>query len=847
MPENGDLSAPSHPPSAAPARSMSPQSGLATEQKASLKRRAQAGPENKITKRRAARACSSCRARKVRCDVVEHSPCGNCRWDNVECIVEESRRRKKNVGYHGPSTVGSRAAGRTEALRPGISAAVPISTTANATKPVPALGYLDQAASGAFSVPPEGQATVQPMCQPAGGGYTTAGSELSSAVLSALGTLSSGIPITVPLATGQGNPLVGSLSEQAIRLPPFIKPIPDRIALEDRQFLLQKGAFTLPNLRLQNALLRAYVEYVHPYMPVMELHEFLNAINHRDGASGQVSLILYQAVMFVATAFVDEGILKDAGYPSRKDARKTLFARTRLLYDFDYETDRLVLVQALLLMTYWYETPDDQKDTWHWMGVAISLAHTIGLHRDPANTIMAPRKQKLWKRVWWSCFMRDRLIALGMRRPTRIKIEDFDVPMLTESDLEIEALPEDNQLLGPDCALIRDVEMQRQLAAMCVEKAMLCVLIGHMLKAQYSVLSRENISAENTTNSTMMLFPNKNPNNAEDVQKVDRELAAWFQNLPECCRHQPLDSLTITEGNKPLAVQRNLLHMVYHTTVSALHRPLFLPASPANARSIPPQVQETARQRVRHAAEHITIMADELNRYGLEQYLPTTGVTVILPAMIIHLVDMKSPNLEARARATQGFKVCYNVMGNLRSTYAAADFATGFLDAALRKAALVNPAEAAPVVPEVLNRSPMPTVSMPAQMPERASTPPPEDAPSLHLTDDNPFQAGQPFLLPAKDSGADLDMLAGNTPPRTDPESETTHVVGGGLEYTATGTGAGAGSFPGNAFDFDQWLQFPAEGVNTSDDTFMDMFGDHAAAAADSGGLSMDWMGSMQQ
>lgn len=49
---------------------------------------------NKVTKRRAPRACASCRARKVRCDVVEQFPCGNCRWDNVDCIVHESRRRK---------------------------------------------------------------------------------------------------------------------------------------------------------------------------------------------------------------------------------------------------------------------------------------------------------------------------------------------------------------------------------------------------------------------------------------------------------------------------------------------------------------------------------------------------------------------------------------------------------------------------------------------------------------------------------------------------------------------------------------------------------------------------------
>ncbi|KJK90644.1 hypothetical protein H633G_05443 [Metarhizium anisopliae BRIP 53284] len=80
--------------------------------KSNSKKRASAGEESsgpqKVTKRRAARACVSCRARKVRCDVVEGAPCGNCRWDNVECIVQESRRRKKNLVT--PSAVGPGAA-----------------------------------------------------------------------------------------------------------------------------------------------------------------------------------------------------------------------------------------------------------------------------------------------------------------------------------------------------------------------------------------------------------------------------------------------------------------------------------------------------------------------------------------------------------------------------------------------------------------------------------------------------------------------------------------------------------------------------------------------------------------
>lgn len=52
-------------------------------------------PHGRSVKRRASKACQCCRARKVRCNVTEHgAPCTNCRLDEVECIVSESRRKK---------------------------------------------------------------------------------------------------------------------------------------------------------------------------------------------------------------------------------------------------------------------------------------------------------------------------------------------------------------------------------------------------------------------------------------------------------------------------------------------------------------------------------------------------------------------------------------------------------------------------------------------------------------------------------------------------------------------------------------------------------------------------------
>lgn len=114
------------------------------------------------------------------------------------------------------------------------------------------------------------------------------------------------------------------------QLPAFVKPLPGRLTSDDVKYLHAKGALSLPELGLQNALLQAYVEFVHPYMPLIELHDFLNAIHSRDGLCGQISLFLYHAVMFAATAFVDIRHLQEAGYPTRKAARKFYFAKTRV-------------------------------------------------------------------------------------------------------------------------------------------------------------------------------------------------------------------------------------------------------------------------------------------------------------------------------------------------------------------------------------------------------------------------------------------------------------------------------------------------------------------------------------
>ncbi|KAJ5558153.1 hypothetical protein N7535_008369 [Penicillium sp. DV-2018c] len=624
---------------------------------------------NRPVKRRASKACCCCRARKVRCDVVENgSPCTNCRLDQVECVVTESKRRKKSrveAENHSesPEALEDNPFHRLSDLS-GLTDLAP-------TSPSQASVDLDQ-----------GQHMPHLL-------YQNQAQRIGSDDLYRRRMAPNpAVPASMPLANVTTqiqqllDPNFGNARPASGYLPDYIRGLPTRLQKEDIDYLAAKGALTIPDATLRNELLKSYIHYVHTYMPLLDLEEFLQTIVHNDGIH-RISLLLFQAVMFAGVAFIDMKHLQAAGYQTRKVARKVFFQRARLLYDFDYEVDRISLVQSLLLMTYWYETPDDQKDTWHWMGVSLSLAHTIGLHRDPGNSRMDVRRQRMWKRIWWSTYTRDRLIALGMRRPMRVKDDDCDVPMLSLDDFEFHPFSPEVVAMVGNSEILQNVSHQRELALMFIEKAKLCLCVSHVLSAQYSVLSHK---FGGTMETTMMLVPKKSTTETFEVRSCDQELEDWLANLPIETQYTPSSGSKLSEADEVLHSHRALLKMVYLTTSSALHRPQVLPAIPYP--STDAELQDISRNKVRYAAVEITAIAQDLHCLDLTRYYPTTGVTVLLPAVIIHLLDIKSTDPSIRMTSLQRFYQCMRILQRLREIYASADFATSFLEAAIRKAGI---------------------------------------------------------------------------------------------------------------------------------------------------------------
>ncbi|KAI9727575.1 MAG: hypothetical protein M1828_006517 [Chrysothrix sp. TS-e1954] len=476
------------------------------------------------------------------------------------------------------------------------------------------------------------------------------------------------------------NPTLMSPALSETLLPDYVKPLPSRLGHDEAAFLLKKGALSLPPLELRNALLQSFVEHVDPFMPIVDIDEFLQNLDVGDGSIGHVSLLVLQAVMFTASAFVDMQYLKRAGYMTRKDARRAFYTRTRLLYDFDYETDRVSLVQALLMMTYWYESPDDQKDTWHWMGLAISTAQTIGLNRNPARLDGHRRRQ--WKRIAWTLLIRDRVIALGMRKVPRVSMAEFDVPMLTLEDCKTKPLPAGLFCVSSDCAVARNVDVRTSLAKLFIAQAQLALCIGRVLAALYSV-SEQSMNEEGKARTSDTLVPKHEANEAAVIDACNTELDTWFESLPSEARLPEKPKSNNPSEDSAITVNRALLHMIYHTAISALHRPQA--SQTAFGTKLSPDAERSV-EIVHNAARQTTAVAQSLLRSNLARFLPTTGVTVMLPAITSHIMDIKSPSAKTRRIGLTSFCHCIQIMARLRDIYAAADFTIRLIELAIRKA-----------------------------------------------------------------------------------------------------------------------------------------------------------------
>lgn len=179
-------------------------------------------------------------------------------------------------------------------------------------------------------------------------------------------------------------------------------PLDMRRKVAKVQALRKDGALSFPSNSACETLFRAYFTWFHPCFPIMKRITFYNSY-----ISKTTSPLLLQSILFVGASYCNEKTLQGIGMPDRYEARSTFYNRAKDIYDADYETDKVIVCQALFLMSFWRAGPLLEKDTRHWLGAAISLAQTKGMHRSSVTSFS---DAKLRKRIWWSLYVRHSLI-----------------------------------------------------------------------------------------------------------------------------------------------------------------------------------------------------------------------------------------------------------------------------------------------------------------------------------------------------------------------------------------------------------------------------------------------------
>ncbi|KAH6894230.1 fungal-specific transcription factor domain-containing protein [Thelonectria olida] len=192
---------------------------------------------------------------------------------------------------------------------------------------------------------------------------------------------------------------------------------------------------SVPEPEIRDALVSAYFEHIHPFLPFLSKDDFINADSGK-----RPPLLLYQAVMMAGAHACSHPIVAE----NRHWLKSVLFRRASMLFHIRHETDRTHLMQAAILFT-WY-TGDGDTVTggpYYWSGIASRIGCGLGAHRR--GTRLLAQDNLSFKLSWWSAFVCDVFSSLDTGRPNSIRPEEIDQLRITLADTDTANSPETSQ------------------------------------------------------------------------------------------------------------------------------------------------------------------------------------------------------------------------------------------------------------------------------------------------------------------------------------------------------------------------------------------------------------------
>lgn len=306
----------------------------------------------------------------------------------------------------------------------------------------------------------------------------------------------------------------------------------------------------LPPKDLSEHLIFLYFRHFYPFLPMFYKRQLYSTVDHPS--IQPVTPLLLNAIYAVASR-ISPDIRVRTDPASADTAGDIFFERAEKLLDESYDTPSIATVQSLLLLASHQHGAMKSARAWVYSGMAFRMAQDLGLHRNCDHWNIPPEERERRKRVFWCCFIVDRLTSAMYGRASTFEEKDCDIPFPSVDDDNpiqyVDSDPSTNSNTSTSSTSTSPPPFR--LLDAFINLIKICDILGHVLKNIYYVRSLQYTG----------------------MRQADTVLSTWNKKLHQWKDQLP-ESLQINHALPSAAICQ--LHMIYHTTVILLHRP-FIP------------------------------------------------------------------------------------------------------------------------------------------------------------------------------------------------------------------------------------------------------------------------------
>ncbi|KJZ77967.1 hypothetical protein HIM_02604 [Hirsutella minnesotensis 3608] len=159
-----------------------------------------------------------------------------------------------------------------------------------------------------------------------------------------------------------------------------------------------------------------YIANINPLLKITHVPtiqgRIVNAASHLENAEKNIECLMFAIYIMAITSLEDNTVMTMFGEPKRELLGRYFTAVQQALLNCGFmRNDDFICLQAYVLYLHAVRWFVDPRQVFCLIGIAVRIAHRMGLHRDPGSFGLAPFEVEQRRRLWWTIVGYDRRIG----------------------------------------------------------------------------------------------------------------------------------------------------------------------------------------------------------------------------------------------------------------------------------------------------------------------------------------------------------------------------------------------------------------------------------------------------